>query len=358
MKKSNIVLLKKNGKVKVAKRESDIFKYDCKYILIPMLDYDLNTFIMIKPKELLEFTTAEIEVTLQLKKFEGDHFPSIVEFANIKKSVNSVTEFINLIHSIDRMDYVNYITNSDVEYDFTEIIDIQKISIKIFRENTIIYNYKFESPYGDGYSNKSNCMIVTLELSKIYELKNKDLQSYKTNGFINIRNNRWSIDKFPDKNSLIGINLNISQTIFFTEYEVYELFNFCNCLKCESYVFNRDDIDLSIQEYEILDNIDDGTIEVYANSNPNNSTFTLMENDSIALLEFLIYLKIIYTITIVKFNMILFNVQDNPNTKFGFDMCLDLRIINKYKDELKLSITKNNIPKLDELIRKIYNTMR
>ena len=53
MKDHSIVLLNKNKSIKTINKESKIMEYDPEYILIPMIEYNTNTFIMIKPKKKL-----------------------------------------------------------------------------------------------------------------------------------------------------------------------------------------------------------------------------------------------------------------------------------------------------------------
>ena len=87
MKDHSIVLLNKNKSIKTINKESKIMEYDPEYILIPMIEYNTNTFIMIKPKKkLIKATNFQTVVTLQLKNTSYEEVSCTIELFTLKKS--------------------------------------------------------------------------------------------------------------------------------------------------------------------------------------------------------------------------------------------------------------------------------
>ena len=345
MNKYNIVLLNKNKEVKIINKESDIMNYKPEHILIPMIEYDTNTFIMIKPKKkLLNFTNIEIEVGLQLKSninITQSEDCEAIELFTLKKSFTNIVEFINFIHSIDRIDYVNYILNSEAFYEY-ELIDVKYISIIVFNDNKIIYKYSFISSYECNYENKSNCYFVSLKLEELYEPSNNHFRDM----FINIKNNKWSIDEKPYVDSIIGINLLVSQSVYFIEYDILHLFK-NKQLEVNLYVFNKTDVELHNYNYLDIDKlIEDDAMEIYFNR-------SLIQKDIFLIIEFLLYIKLSYVIIMMLYNKIHYNVYDD-----GFDMYLNILLKDKKSNsDININILKDDIPSFNKIVEKMYNRL-
>jgi len=350
MEKYNMVLLNKNKDVKIINKESDIKKYKPEHILIPMIEYDTNTFIMIIPKKkLLNFTNIEIEVKLQLKSNvnvindEDDVDYETNELFTLKKSFTNIVGFINFIHSIDRIDYANYVLNSEYFYEY-ELIDIKSIYINVSNNNEIVYEYKFISSYESGYGNKSNCYTVTLELEELYEPSNKVFREK----FINIKNNKWSIDEKPYMDSIIGINLLPSQSVYFIEYDIFQLFKNKE-IQYNLYVFNKSDVYSPYNHLDIDRLIEEDVMEIYLNK-------SLIQKDIFLIIEFLIYIKLLYSIVIMLYNNILYTFDPNKNE--GFDMYLNIKLMDRFNSkEVKINMLKDNILSFDRVIEKIYKRL-
>ena len=314
---NNIILLNRNKTVKVIKNEKKIFKNDCKYLLIPVLCAESNCFIMIKNKELLDFSYADISVTLRYYAFEPE---DSLPFNRVDKRVSSITDLINFIHSIDRIDFVNYVMNFTV-WDVGYEVRIEEFSITLYKDDVITYSLSLH-----GYDANSYNLMDRLE--DLYETANRKFMMPKENDFLIIKNNKWELSNRIIPNSVVGLSLSPSQSIYFIESDEYkELYGLVKDVTYSGYVYNVKEMNELILDVDLFES-EETTIEGYSYYELKGTLQGVT-----GVIELLIYLEYLYNVTLFSFNEILYSVEIYENKKYtGFDIYFSLEI-NLFNDD-------------------------
>ena len=167
MKNKKIFLCYTNGLLK-QKDESKITYddiYSCEYFMIPINTVN-NCYTLIKPSKYLMFTNGI--VTYQLCTIHDDNDDITLEpNFYIETEITSVCDLIGLINSIDKITIANYITTEDYVCDWSFVVGVLSISIKLFDDNKVIYNesYVVKGVTSNGYDPYK----VTKHFKKIYD---------------------------------------------------------------------------------------------------------------------------------------------------------------------------------------------
>ena len=169
---NKVLFLKENGKY-IEGNESDIKKYwnKSKFILIPITEYNIHGFIPVMPHELdidlSKMEYAEIDVQMGYVYYDYDvDYEEIIKCKKTSFEINSIIEFINLMHSIDKISYFNDIFYSDYSDIISPGIIILYMHLNIFSHDRMIYNriYRFNRD-----AQVSDESIIFTEYANIYK---------------------------------------------------------------------------------------------------------------------------------------------------------------------------------------------
>jgi hypothetical protein len=264
-------------------------------------------------------------------------------FNTIEKRITSIVELINFIHSIDRINYVNSISNFYIT-DHNVTIQLSEFSIVLYKNNTITFSINTAESH--------NKKVALDELSKIYEVINNNFTNEKEYySYLIIKDNMWKFgDKIPN-NSLVGLNLSLSNSVYFIRSEQYEELKYV--IKGMNYngdIYNINQLNKLIGE--------DFECESYY------YTFDGDLRNKELVIEFLIYTNYIYNTLLVLYNDILYNYDkfDKNNNYIGFDIrlsftikcrCIGLDSCSEISDTLTLSNLESPKNFLSKIISKI-----
>lgn len=308
---NNIILLNKDGSVKVTKKEKNIFKYNPKFILIPMSCTDNISFIIIKNKKLLDFTYVDVKINML---YNLNYDEEEIYFNTIEKRIYNIVDFINFIHSMNRIDYVNTIMNYTIT-DNNMHINISEITIKLFKDNDIIYSLNLKE-FDNNYQ-------VIGYLKDIYEPINNNLViDREYYDYIVIKDDKWKFTNKPPSNSIIGLNLAISQSIYFiTSDEFTDMKNNIKNISYNGHIFNINEIGNLIEDEDLFES-EETNFENYSHYNLCGNLQGLE-----GVIEFLLYIKYLYNTLLLLYNDILFGYDKYKDNQYvGFDIYLNIYV--------------------------------
>jgi hypothetical protein len=341
---NNIILLNKDGSIKVTKKEKNIFKYNPKYILIPISCTDNISFIMIKNKKLLDFTYANVKINMV---YNLNYDEEEIYFNTIEKSISSIVEFINFIHSINRIDYMNTILNYTLTDDAMHI-KISEISISLFKDNDNILSLKLKD-----FDN--NYQIIGY-LKDVYEPVNNNLiVDSEYYDYVSIKDNKWKFTNKLIPGSIIGLNLALSQSIYFINCEEFKYIkNHIKNISYNGYIFNIKEINELIRDEDLFES-EETNFENYCYRSINGN-FRGVEGT----IEFLMYINYLYNTVILVYNDILYGCEWSRDNKYiGFDIYLTANInCNRYINDSIVEVFRyNTMTQPTDIISKIINKM-
>jgi len=229
---TKLVLLNRNGKCKVVSNTKDIDVDKVKYILIPLKGFE--THIMLKPNNYLNFTKAHIKYTIEIVSgmYEDEYESEILE--NVDIDVDNVIDFYSLIHSLNRIEYSNsFISECDVCNIFEgSYLHVKNINITLYIDDKVIYHINVNS------TPCVNSLIV-----EHYGLFDKIKPVYDTfknkgNKYLCIKNNRWVLVDTPEKDSLVGIYLDNTESLYIIPDDVLSMLSIVSSIEYRKCIFS------------------------------------------------------------------------------------------------------------------------
>lgn len=210
-----ILMLLKNGKMK-RKDETQISRSDIdqsEYFLIDTLSCEddvSRNFVVVKPTEFLLFSSATITYQLTSSTYDGDmgtFYPT--ELRPVEVTTESMSEMINLINNVNRVDLFNQMLTDDMCGCDQQSVCMNYFGLTIQRNGQVIYDRYFSTkePW------KWDAEIVLREFMDIYDCRLMFYMSKNKERFF-ICKKKWS--KAPMKRTtMIGLPLLYSNTMTF-----------------------------------------------------------------------------------------------------------------------------------------------
>lgn len=349
-----LIILNKNHTIEIIKEKKFRYSNKMKYILIPIIEYGIDSYIMLKPNKFMNFTKAEIEIEMAFKVFIDGESTEFY-FPIINKEVFSIIELYNYLHSLNRYSYFNDIMGFIIN-DVIEILTITKFKITLFNNKDIIYEKDIENEYenyedelyGDG--NGPILKIYNL-LKDIYTLKDKDI--YKKYLFLSEDKNEWKIEENfykKNENSIIGIDLYNSSSIYFmTALELAFIKNELDSIYSSMYVMDLSDkyqmddskyINPRVFEIEYIENDD---LPYY---NEYEVRFYNIQN----IMEYLIYLNMISILLQFIYQEAILDFD--TTTEINIYIYLEIKLYNVEK-MIKLKLTSGRIISFNQILEKL-----
>ncbi len=208
--RKKILFLKKNGKY-VEGDEPDVSKYwdKSEFILIPITEYSINGFIPIIPSSLgvnlSQIKHADIDVKLGYLCHEYEtNFEDIVSCKKMSFEAKSLTEFINLLHSMDKLTYFNGILYNSYQDNVLINIVVLYMSVTIYDNKRMIYNRAYRYDNTDVCVSNPGRMFKTF--GDVYQsyLIAMDIYAFVFDRYDHLWKNDKAVDSEIDRTS-IGI---------------------------------------------------------------------------------------------------------------------------------------------------------
>ena len=322
---------------KVLQKEINKFHKAIQYILTPIGDTN-NSYIIHKVKDyMLNFTRAEVSFTPLIirNSYIIENETSYKLLPTVYKELTSLEELLQYLHSLNRIRYCNKISNSNEssEYDITEFISFD---IVIYHNKDIIYEKHFKDQLGP---------IDILE--RIKDIYNPIVKEDKV---LNIRDEKWSIDKSPMKGSnLLGIPLLYTKSYQFFSIDILEILtSTIRDVYCASMIYNP-----NIDEVDIIDA--DYISEYLFNSGSMrfHDLWSHVMNDY---LEYITYLPTLYTNLITCAELM--DLSDSPRI-YKIKTSIMLTLFGRRENPTyEIVSTSDETPSVSSFIETIYKIYR
>jgi hypothetical protein len=327
------------SKKKLVKNKDNI-----KYLLIPIIGND-NLYIMHKFKDYMtEFTHAHISFTSVVIRHshineDGDTVYKIL--SSVDKEIYTIEEFLQYLHSLNRMKYINKLSDSIESYEF-DIVEFIDFNLTIYKKDDILHEYHFNDHLGP--------VDILNRLKRIFRPINiKDKYLY-----LNFYDDVWKFDsKLKINNSLIGIPLYSTSSYQILVGDMVDILqSIIKDIYCSSVIYNPE-VDEIDEETEIahVDCISEflfnfGSIRFH-------DIWVHCINDY---LEYITYLPNIYTNLLSYAELI-----DLDDIKNVYKMKSTMTI-STYGDtsrkEYELTFSNDKILSLNVFLKNIYNIYR
>jgi len=298
-----IIILNKNKSVEIVKEKN--FKYEKKmeFILIPLNSYELDdVFVCVKANKYMNFDNAKLEITLAnaVNDIDYDDFNSITPFNNLNITTSSIIELYNYIQSINRLEYLNDLLNANLECTTQRVIDILTFKIVLYKNNECIFEYTFKriNDADDVESLEYDLGVLDYGFHDIFK-GIKDIYGVISDDvFINKNNNKWSFKDDNYTESLCGIILPHTHTLYFVSpreyYEIGKVLEQTIVIELNMVVMEDQ---INIKNFQSVDDVADflssGNCEYY-------DSFSLYIN-RVIMLEYMIYAKFLYSSIILSY---------------------------------------------------------
>jgi len=344
----NLIILYKDQSIKIKSPEK--FKYDklMKYVLSPVLSYDINGFIMLKPNKYMNFTKAHIKVTMQFCWYDAgnDEYYSTV-FNTIDKDYTNIVEFYDALHSLNRMYYVDFITSTASDYNTFSMIDLKDIEVTMYKNKEEIYHKYID------YTNKKdiaehplslNLLQMLDQLEDIYCPVDEDLKKHKLL-VMDYNNMMWDIrSDIHNSNMIYGLRLFHTNTIYFMEDNIISCLDNIGRVLIEQKVVNADH-DYTIKNFAYITEEEVNDFDVYENYIYH---IDFKYNDVI---EYILYIKMLYINIILIYSDFIFDRDEDP---IHFDIITHLIMQNSYTGkDAYLLFNKDHIPTIIDFFKAI-----
>lgn len=180
-------------------------------------EYPKN-YIMIDPNQIPEFTSARVVYQMIfVNEYDGEL--AEVPTPKVETTTSSISDVINLINCIDRLNCVNeYITN-DQWMDARVMIFMAYFSVILYQDEKKVYKEEYSSPI-NGLKKYSVGNIIKI-FQRLYDA---DIikRLYKNKEFLFLyEDKRWQIENTDMRYQLMGIPLMGSKTITFLSPREY-----------------------------------------------------------------------------------------------------------------------------------------
>ena len=211
-----ILLLKNDKSIEYKKLNDKINFKDIKYLMVPINEYGLDTYVLLKPNYYIKhFHSAKISYQLMITEIDdttGELANKLV-FQENSKEVTSLYEFINSMHSINRIEYINSLFKCDSE-SLKRYFVFNKFKIEVRGKDSILFHYKSKLKK-DSIASTSALLSKLETVFKLEELKDEHLILNK---------NLWSIEKSYPENGVYSIYLYGTKSFYNVDYDTLALF--------------------------------------------------------------------------------------------------------------------------------------
>ena len=296
---SIIFLMKNMTTLTTTKFEKDLAKYFNKidFILFP-IDNENTAFVIHQPKKyMLNFSKAVVKfqiAVIQYSHFEIDtsNYPSLMH--PITKTIHSIPELIQYLHSLNRIRYTNKLSNSNESYLY-EIIEFTEFRIDIYnKKNEVIYNKKMDLNTEMGQFGVAE---ILKRIDKIYfpwEFKTSDMFKEL---YLYITDDKWDIAFNLERKGLYGVFLLYTSSVSFFHAEDIFMMN-TNLHSLYAYTLTHNPNEVSYEDLDIL--LKDVTPELIVNEASDRFTSPVRYQDFWVhepsyIIEFILFLSYTYS---------------------------------------------------------------
>lgn len=313
-----ILLLKKDYSMEYCEINDSISFKNVKYIMMPINQYNLDTYVLIKPNFYLKhFTKVKLRYQLSVIEINGNgKSENKLYFPETEKEYRTLYETVNGLHSIQRIEYINSISNCD---SFSQrYLVFNKFRLDAFEDDMMIYSYKpklknNKTIYPSNISEKINDFFSLEEITDRHLILNK---------------NKWTIENCYPKNDVYSLYLKGTHSFYNIDFD-----NLALIKGIRSVMIITDQIIYGENEYQPYDS------DLYYQD--------LWYFETERILEYLVYYNMIKSITTLITELIQFGELTN-SVKFTsmleielFDQDdISIAIIDEIKNPLKYFINK------------------
>lgn len=338
-----LILLMKNHTV-LSTSQVKKFYDNIEYIIF-RVDNQLNTFILQKPNDvLLSFTKASISFEAIISQHNVDeiNYNTYTHgFCKVDKEFTTLYEFIQYIHSLNRISYSNFIMNSN-DSSIYEEIKFCYFKINIYKDNKRIYHYK-------NTANKERKFFGTKEILMDIDSIYKPFMKGNT-CFIAINTvlKKWKITEKLIKECICGVPLEgTSSFVFYDSEFIKYIDDNVRGLYCQTWINDKNKFDKDIIN-DIMDNksinFENGSVKYF-------QSVKLLDYWAVnifTLFEYISYLPYIYMIiqTIKEIND-LDEYKNIYSSKSYFE--LDLKNIGRFKKLPEIICTDTNVLTMNDI---------
>lgn len=333
----NIILLMKDNTISLVNDKKFHCTNNIKYVIIPIIEYNANTYLMIKANQYMNFTKAVVKINLTYKWRDFCESSSDIDnnFAHIEKEYTNIIEFYNALHSLNRYVYANTMLKSCSNWEYCSFIDAPIFSITLYDNKRVLYTKTIYTSSGDS----DNLINI---LSNIKDIYNPKANTINKDEHLMILNNRWKISAENNKDAIYGIRLYNTDSIYFMDYKKYAVFSDISFFSLSMNVMGALDKKHIVKNRNISeDDIENGEMYeeyIYIASHP-------AKNDAI---EYFSYVNLIYTIFLLIFERFVFEVD--ANTCECFDLYTFIDMSSGYNfDKISFNYNMEAVPSLDDV---------
>lgn len=342
----NLIVLYKDHTIQI--QSPDKFKYhkSMKYILSPELSYRTNGFMMLKPNEYMNFTKANIKVTLQYRWYDygNDEYYSST-FNKMNKDYNNLIDFYDALHSLYRMYYVDFIMSTASNYETFNMVDLKEIEITLYDKKEVSYHKHIDYSNNTKITKDSSELLLLQMLMKIediFDLRDEELKTHKLL-VMDYQNMMWDIRSDIHNSKLIyGMRLFRTRTIYFMEDNIIScLDNIGKALIDEKVI----DVthDYSVKNFQFIKEEEVNDFDVYEDYIYH---IDFSYND---IIEYILYLPMVYLNILLIYSKFIFE-----DTDLNFDIITHIVIENSYTGKnAYLLFNKDKLPTIVDFFRAI-----
>lgn len=205
-----ILLLKKDFSVEYCELNDPISFKNVKYIMMPINQYNLDTYALIKPNYYLKnFTKVKLKYQLTVVEINNNgSSENKLYFPEMEKEYKTLYELVNGMHSIQRIEYFNSIANHDDSFTQRYLV-FNKFKLEIFEDAGLIYFYKPRLKHRKTIypSNISEKISDFFNLEEIID------------GHLILNKNKWSIEKCYPKNDVYSLYLKGTRSFYNIDFD-------------------------------------------------------------------------------------------------------------------------------------------
>lgn len=339
------ILLKKDKSVETLKVDKRLPLNECSYILVPIMEFDVGTFVAFEPDKIWnKISKVVITFEMAIIKADGENEKALsIQICNsLNKECYSLYDTVNYLHSLNRLFYINTFCYGNEFGEYTNI-EFTKFQITAFDKKDILYEYSF-----DGKSDKKKSPEDILKKIKLFYNPTFPMDT----DYLYISNNKWDIKKnIKNVNAIYGVGLPDTKSIIFLEYQILTLFQNIKSLFSGSYLYNKVLFTPDYTTEEIVTQYDDcisGTL-------PMEVCFRYYDTilvHTTHILEYIIYIKTMYH------NMVVITEFENFNSFTNaiiMKTWIELESVNPDITVIGFEFDVDSIISMQSIGKKIYD---
>lgn len=351
-----IIILNKDHSIEMVKRVKNKILDKCEYLLVPIEEYDIGSFVMLKPnKYLSKFEYAKVSfssiITKEYQDIDFDHAKerNIYTLDTVSKTLYSLVEFINYMHSLNKLVYINSLANAGEFEASVSSIKFSYFNIEIYDKKDLIYSVKLEYPeYQNLYPDN---ILYMPQIKKLYDPIIQDEENgYTRKDYIRIKNNKWKFKSNFTDDGIYGVSLFKTKSIYFTVPEVFQVFDLCKTLYCGNFQYNSHDY----ENHYSIEEIAKEWPEIYEDTDLPDTygfrTYDVWYSDTSSMIEYIIHLKCIYFILGA---MTEYETFQNYTGKITSYSALEIEPKYYIDHEIRFEFGSENILTIDEFIKRL-----